>query len=122
MSTYRVPRRRPDCPGRLHSKEARRLHGCICPPTDHERDIWRDASRRRLPASPQRLFRTGDADETAVKFALDGRPPAWGSVADRLAAVTILTRRGATADEIATQLRINRRTVERYRARAREAA
>lgn len=57
----------------------------------------------------------GEADEGAVKRLLDGDPPRRITSADRLAAIAALDEQHLDARTIAARLRINMRTVTRYR-------
>lgn len=111
------PRRDPTCPSVGHSTTARRTTGCICPRREEDKAADR-ARSRATRTGPQRgkLMRYDtDVDEVAVRLALRGDPPAVMTKAERRIAVAALTDLGDTADLIAAKLRINPRTVVRYR-------
>lgn len=108
----RTPRRDDTCTARFHGREASRRHGCACPPSAGWQNIrsCRAYGRHRI-----QLSRSRDVDELIVDFAIAGDCPSRMTTAERLAAVTILTRRGLAAWQIAERLRCNVRTVCRYR-------
>ncbi|MFC5802754.1 helix-turn-helix domain-containing protein [Streptomyces formicae] len=65
---------------------------------------------------------TQDVDEIAVQRAMNGQPPSRMTPAERAAATLALHRQGLTGPQIAEQLRISRRTVQRIREAAGVAA
>jgi hypothetical protein len=130
MTGRLVPARNPNCPARGHSRWSRRHGGCICPRRDIDRADTRSRYPRRI-TGPMRVTvlpsvtRGGEPvepDRIAISRMLDGATPGRVTSLERQTAVTVLTGRGLNAREIAAVLRINSRTVARYRSRTRVGA
>jgi DNA-binding NarL/FixJ family response regulator len=98
----------------IASRTAYERYGCRCP----EAKTWiRQRPRGNYPGGERKTA----VDPIAVERAAMGRPPATLSVPERIAATADLTRRGRSKAEIARLLRVDPRTVDRYRARLRAA-
>jgi DNA-binding NarL/FixJ family response regulator len=110
------------CPATRHDTvTAYERRGCTCPAAIAAiRASWQKRRRhtRSGPRQPNRLRRGDRYEPVLVDRACSG----WVeplTVAEMTAAVARLTARGDSAKQIAAVLRINSRTVQAYRARAR---
>lgn len=88
---------------------ARWSYGCDCSSCTTRRAEWH-ASRLDAQAANQR-----EVDEIAVDRAVAGDPPARLTKAERVEVTRRLTQQGASAAAIARVLRVNPRSVTRYR-------